>query len=695
MNEKQYQHWRLELDKEQILWLYFDKANESVNSISREVLEEFNQILDQVKSRDEIIGLVIRSGKSKGFVAGADLKQLSAFTNLDDVIAFIRYGQTLFDDLEKLKIPTVALIEGFCMGGGTELALACRYRIAENNDSTRIGLPEIMLGFHPGWGGTVRLPKLIGAPMAMDLILSGRAVRASAAKKMGLVDEAVAEREIVRAARDYIIKQPAPHRAKGWAAFSNSPLVRPFLANILRKKVAKKAKKEHYPGPYAVIDNWARQGVGNHDEAMITEANSIGELLLTNTPQNLIRVYQLSEQMKALGKNSDFKAKHIHVIGAGAMGGDIAAWCALRGMTVTLEDREAKYIAPAIKRAYALYKKKLKKPLKITPVMDRLIPDVDGKGAMTADVIIEAIYENLEAKQQLFTRLEAQAKPNAILATNTSSIPLDEINVNMKNPQRLVGIHFFNPVARMPLVEVVRSAITDPTVLAQALTFVVKIGRQPIEVKSSPGFLVNRVLVPYLMEAMLLLEEGVPAVVIDQVAADFGMPMGPIELADTVGLDICLSVGENLARHYEGKVPQHLIDIVKAGKLGRKSGQGFYNYKNGKIIKDKNTHSPIAKKEISQRLFDRMLNEAVACYREGIIDNLDLLDAGMIFGTGFAPFTGGPINYIKSQGVEKFTTELNHLMNKYDQRFKPDAGWAALADNNDSQEKPIKQTADE
>ena len=687
MSEKQYQNWRLELDQEKILWLYFDKANETVNSISRAVLEEFNQILDDVKSRDDIIGLVIRSGKAKGFIAGADLKQLSTFTNLDDVIAFIRYGQKLFDDLENLSIPTVALIEGFCMGGGTELALACRYRIAEDNDGTRIGLPEIMLGFHPGWGGTVRLPKLIGAPMAMDLILTGRPVRAKAAKKMGIIDEAVAEREIVRAARDYIIKKPAPHRASGWAAWSNSPLARPFLANILRKKVAKKAKKEHYPGPYAVIDNWARQGIANHDEAMITEANSIGELLLTNTPQNLIRVYQLSEKMKALGKNTDFKPKRVHVIGAGAMGGDIAAWCALRGMTVTLEDREAKYIAPAIKRAYALYKKKLKKRLKITPVMDRLIPDVDGKGATTADLIIEAIYENLEAKQKLFTRLEAQAKPGAILATNTSSIPLDEISEAMKEPQRLVGIHFFNPVSKMPLVEVVKGEKTDKDVIDKALAFVVRIGRQPIAVKSSPGFLVNRVLVPYLMEAMLLMEEGVPAGMIDKVATDFGMPMGPIELADTVGLDICFSVGENLARYYDGKVPQRLADTVKAGNLGRKTGKGFYNYKDGKLIREQNSNSPISKDEIRQRLFDRMLNEAVACYREGIIDDLGLLDAGMIFGTGFAPFTGGPINYIKSQGVEKFTKELQALMNKYDDRFKPDIGWESLfTDSDDKKE---------
>ena len=683
MMEQQYQHWHLGLDSEKILWLNFDRHNASVNSINREVLEELNQIIEAISIRDDIIGVVVRSGKDKGFIAGADVKQLSSFTNTDDAIAFIRYGQKTFDQLENLKIPTVALIEGFCMGGGTELALACRYRIAEASDGTRIGLPEIKLGFHPGWGGTVRLPKLIGAPLAMDLILSGRTISATAAKKIGLVDVVVPPRQAVRAARDYIFKQPAPHRASNLQSLTNSALVRPFLAKILRKQVAKKAKQKHYPAPYAVIDNWARQGIANHDEAMITEANSIGELLPTNTPQNLIRVFNLTEKMKALAKNSQFKPKRVHVIGAGTMGGDIAAWCALRGMIVTLEDREAKYIAPAIKRAYALYKKKLRKPLKITPVMDRLIPDISGRGVATADVIIEAIYENLEAKQALFARLEAEAKPDAVLATNTSSIPLDGINANMKDPQRLVGIHFFNPVAKMPLVEVVRGEKTDTQAIEKALAFVVKIGRQPIEVKSSPGFLVNRVLMPYMMEAMFLLEEGVPANIIDKAALDFGMPMGPVELADTVGLDVCRSVADNLTQHLGGHVPQRLIDIVDAGNFGRKTGKGFYTYKNGKPVKIKGVHSPISEEEIQQRLLNRMLNEAVACYREGIIDDLDLLDAGMIFGTGFAPFTGGPINHINAQGVEKLTAQLQILAEKYGERFVPDEGWKKLANINE------------
>lgn len=678
MKFNEYKNWRLTLDTDHILWLIFDKAGETVNSFNAEVLNELDALLDSIKGREDIAGLILRSGKSKGFIAGADIKQLSGFTEVDDAVAFIRHGQLVFDKLERLGIPSVALIDGFCMGGGLEIALACTYRIASDDESLRLGLPEVKLGIHPGWGGTVRLPRLIGAAKAMDLILSGRTISASAAKKMGVVDAVLPTRYLEKAARAFIIKKPDAHQATTGEKLSNSLLSRWILGSVIKRQLASKANEKHYPAPFAVLRNWREHGIGNHDEAMITEANSIGELLVTNTPRNLIRVFNLTEKMKGLAKNSDFKPKRVHVIGAGVMGGDIAAWCALRGMTVTLEDREAKFIAPAIKRAYELYKKVLKKPRPIAAAMDRLIPDVGGEGAKTADVIIEAIFENLEAKQALFKRLEAQAKPDAILASNTSSIPLDEINQAMTNPGRLVGIHFFNPVAKMPLVEVVRGEKTNTAIVNHALSFVVKIAKQPIEVKSHPGFLVNRVLLPYMLEAMTLFEEGVPAPLIDKVAVHFGMPMGPIELADTVGLDICLSVAKNLSQHFGGVVPERLVKMVADKKLGRKTNEGFYTYKKGKAIKGKVGTSSVDKVTIERRLIGRLLNEAVACYREGVITDLDLLDAGMIFGTGFAPFTGGPINYAKHIGIQEITSELTQLANQHGKRFIPDAGWAQI-----------------
>ena len=671
-----YKNFSLSVDQDNILWIIVDKQNESVNSFSRDVLEEFNLVLDDVIARDDIVGIVIRSGKPKGFIAGADIKQLSGFTDVHDAVNFVRYGQVLFDRLQRIKIPTVALIEGFCMGGGLEMSLACRYRVARDTEDTKIGLPEVMLGIHPGWGGTVRLPSLIGAPMAMDLMLSGRSISAKAAKKMGVVDAAVPARECEKAARYYILKRPSAHYPGVLGSLTNSFLVRPILGNIFRKKVSAKASPNHYPAPFAMIDNWVRHGVSNHDEAMITEANSIGELLLTQTPKNLIRVFNLSESMKGLAKDVSFKPKHIHVIGAGVMGGDIAAWCVLRGMTVTLEDREGKFLSASLARAAVLFKKKLKDRMKVRMAMDRLIPDVVGEGAKKADVIIEAIFENLEAKQHLFQRLEKEARPDAVLASNTSSIPLDEISSAMRSPERLVGIHFFNPVDKMPLVEVVKSDRTHSDTVKKALAFVVKISRQPIVVKSSPGFLVNRVLTPYLMESMTLLEEGVPAHVIDKAAVKFGMPMGPVELADTVGLDICLSVAKNLSKYHHTVIPERLIKMVEAGQLGRKSGSGFYTYKNGKRVKEKMKVLPtLDAQTIQQRLIGRMLNESVACLREHVIGDQDMLDAGMIFGTGFAPFTGGPLNYARSVGIDKIVSQLRELETQYGERFAPDAGW--------------------
>lgn len=379
--------------------------------------------------------------------------------------------------------------------------------------------------------------------------------------------------------------------------------------------------------------------------------------------------------MKALAKSADLKIKHVHVIGAGTMGGDIAAWCAFQGYKVTLQDREPKFIAPAIKRAYKFCEKKLKKPRPIQEVMDRLIPDPQGYGVANADLIIEAIFEDLKVKQDLFKSLEQRAKPTAILATNTSSIPLDEIGSALKNPERLVGIHFFNPVAMMPLVEVVKADKTDDAVVQQALAFVNKIGKFPIAVKSHPGFLVNRCLLPYMMEAMVILEEGVAGPSIDKAAKDFGMPMGPIELADTVGLDVCLHVAKNLCDAFGGTVPQKLVDMVESKQLGKKSGKGFYEYKDGKPVKGVPS---TVDQDVADRMIFRMLNETAACLREGVITDADLLDAGMIFGTGFAPFRGGPMQFARDYGIDSIISRFNELADKYGDRFKPDAQWKQL-----------------
>lgn len=665
-------HWTAEVDADNIIWLGFGRQDAHVNTINDEVLDELNILLQGALKRDDLKGLVIYSTKEKGFIAGADVKTFTELSDPNKLVAFLQKGQTVFSRLEALPIPTVAMIDGFCMGGGLELALACTYRIASDSKDTRLGLPEVLLGIHPGWGGTVRLPKLIGGFNALSqVMLTGSGIPAKKAKNLGIVDDVVPLRQLKRATVHYIAHKPPKHMPGFVQAMSNKTWIKGILANIMRRQVAKKVMEAHYPAPFAIINLWEKEGAFN-DRAYLKEIDSIEQLVTKNaTSSHLIRAFLLRERMKALAKQSDFVAHHVHVIGAGVMGGDIAAWCALRGIHVTLQDQSYDRIAPAIARAQILFQKKCREPRLVQAAMDRLIPDPDGHGVGRADVIIEAVFENLDIKQIIMKSIESRAKATAIIATNTSSIPLDEISQSMKKPQRLVGIHFFNPVSRMELIEVVSSAKTSDQIAHAACAFVNQIGRLPLPVKSNPGFLVNRVLMPYLMECVQLLEEGYSAESIDHAARHFGMMMGPVELADTVGMDVCLAVAKNLTAHFGGTVPQTLIDLVTAGKLGKKTGQGFYQYKDDKPIKQPTT-SQEKNVDIANRLILRMVNEAAACLREGVVADADLLDAGMIFGTGFAPFRGGPMHYAQQFGRDQLNQLFATLETAHGVRFKAD-----------------------
>lgn len=665
-----YKHWEMSTDADGIIWLGMNREKATVNSINNAVLDEFNGLLQEISHITTATGLIIYSLKNKGFIAGADVNTFSKFKTPAEVVDFLRKGQAVFSRLEMLPIPTVAMIDGFCMGGGLELALACDYRIATDSSDTRLGLPEVMLGIHPGWGGTIRLPRLIGGFHALsDVILTGAAIPAAKAKKLGLIDDAVPYRQLKRAAVYYIKNKPAKHKPGFIKSLTHYAWIRTLIAKLLRHEVAKKVRQNHYPAPFAVIDLWEKEG-GFDERAYLKEADSVEQLITHgDTSANLIRAFLLRERMKGFAKDSHFKAQHVHVIGAGVMGGDIAAWCALRGLQVTLQDQSYEKIAPAIKRANELFTKKLRKPRLIQAAMDRLLPDPDGYGVSRADVIIEAVFENIEVKQAIMKQVETYAKSDAIIATNTSSIPLDEMNLVMNNPERLVGIHFFNPVSKMELVEVVSSTKTSKAIAEASCAFVNQIGRLPLPVKSSPGFLVNRVLMPYLMECVQLLEEGYSPEAIDDAAKSFGMVMGPVELADTVGMDVCLAVAENLTSHFGGTVPSTLRDMVAAGKLGRKSGQGFYRYVNGKPVKQKQSNVK-PDMEIADRLILRMVNEAAMCLREGVVADADLLDGGMIFATGFAPFRGGPLHYAKHFGLNKLNELFARLETQYGERFK-------------------------
>jgi 3-hydroxyacyl-CoA dehydrogenase/enoyl-CoA hydratase/3-hydroxybutyryl-CoA epimerase len=639
-----YRHWKLDTDGDGIVWLSFDKAESSTNVLSADVVAELDRILDELNERKPR-GLIIRSAKESGFIAGADVEEFTRIKDADDAMRLVRRGWDLCNKLAALPFPTLALVNGFCMGGGVEISLACRYRIAVDQPGTRFALPEVMLGIMPAWGGVMRLPRMVGPTAALDMLLTGRAVDARRAKRMGLVDATVPPRVQENSARMMLLEAPRPRALPLFQRFMGSALMRPIVASMARKQVAKRASPDHYPAPYAIIELWRRFDGDPFAPRPEDPASVIG-LVEGDTAHNLIRIFFLQERMKALAKDSDFKAARIHVVGAGVMGGDIAAWCAMRGLTVTLQDQSPERIAPAMKRAADLFKRRLRDKPRIRDALDRLIADVAGDGARHADVIIEAIFENLDAKRSLFAKLEAAAKPEAVLASNTSSLKLADIGANFKNPSRLVGIHFFNPVPQLQLVEVVAGASTDAEVAKKAAAFVRQIDKLPLPVKDSPGFLVNRVLGPYIDQALRMVDEGVAPETLDAAAVGFGMPMGPIELADTVGLDICLAVGKELAGE-NAEVPKKLAELVAGGNLGRKTGRGFYAWKDGKARKGSRRAVPDG---LSAKLLAPYLREARAAVAEGIVADADLADAGLIFGTGFAPFRGGPMNYLKEQG---------------------------------------------
>jgi 3-hydroxyacyl-CoA dehydrogenase / enoyl-CoA hydratase / 3-hydroxybutyryl-CoA epimerase len=648
--EASYLNWRLQ-QKEHILWLYFDKKNSSSNNLDKKVLTELSSIIKGITHNESVQGLIITSDKPNGFIVGADIQTISKLKTKEEIFEFIRQGQKVFDELAALNISTVALINGLCLGGGLELALACDYRIAIDDNKIRLGLPEVLLGIHPGWGGTVRLPRLLGGPAALELILTGKTITPYVAAKLGLIDQLVPSRQAERAASYYAstkIKKKNPFFALHWKKITNQHWMRNIITKIVRRRLNAKVNPKHYPAPYAALHLWQQYGITK--KAFLHEAMSLSELALTPTANHLIRVFFLRERLKKLGKKDATCFKHVHVIGAGTMGGDIAAWCAMQGLHVTLQDREAKYIAPAMTRAYTLFQKRLKTPRAIQAAMDRLLPDLAGYGIRRADIIIEAIFEDLMVKQNLFRQLEKQIKSDALLASNTSSIVLEDIQQGLQHPERLIGLHFFNPVAKMPLVEVVQSAISAPDIIEKGLAFVHQINRLPLPVKSSPGFLVNRLLMPYLMQSVLLLQTGIPAPVIDKAAVDFGMPMGPLELADTVGLDICLAVAKILSQSLGSVVPEGLEKMVANKDLGRKTGKGFYRYKKGKPIKEKIPEDYKAPTNLADSLIQPMIDEAKKCLEEKVVADSDLIDAGIIFGAGFAPFRGGLMQYAKEQG---------------------------------------------
>ncbi len=664
--------WRLEMDEHQVGWLHFDTPDAAVNTLSRRALEQLNEIIGEIE-QGSLKGVVILSDKRGGFIAGADVREFTSINRESEAEELMSHARGVFARLEGLSIPTVAMIHGHCLGGGLELALACRYRVAREEAS--LGFPEVLLGIFPGFGGSVRSIRRVGILTAMTMMLSGRPLHAKRAAKVGLVDAAVPGRQLRRAVLHFIEHQPKQRRPSiGVRLLEMAPL-RPLVAAQLKRKTAERVNPDHYPAPFTLIDLWKKHG-GNSEEMFRREGESVSSLLVGATAQNLVRVFFLQERMKSFGKRAPKSVGHLHVIGAGVMGGDIAAWCALQGIQVTLQDRHLEPVAAVIARAERLFRKKLHNPRDRQAALDRLIPDLDGEGIRTADIVLEVIIEDLDIKRALYREIEPRMRPDAILATNTSSIPIDQLAEGLSRPERIVGIHFFNPVAKMKLVEVVAGSISSDKSLQGAAGFVTQIRRLPLPVKSSPGFLVNRILMPYLMESVQMVGEGITPDEIDRIALEFGMPMGPIELADTVGLDVCVAVARELSEVTGDKVPSQLLQWVEEGRLGRKSGHGFYRYKKGqRVDKRDNGGSSGESALILDRMVLRIVNEALRCLDEGVVESGDLLDAGMVFGTGFAPFRGGVIQYIRQRGKENIEKRLLELEQTLGDRFQRVPGW--------------------
>jgi 3-hydroxyacyl-CoA dehydrogenase/enoyl-CoA hydratase/3-hydroxybutyryl-CoA epimerase len=644
------QDWRFAIDFEGIAWAVIDRKGESMNSLGRRPIEELGEIVKAVEAAaasGEAKGLVLMSGKERSFIAGADIREFEGFDTEAKIKEVVRQTLELFDRVERLPVPVVAAIHGYCLGGGLELALACSYRIADREEGTRLGFPEVKLGIFPGLNGTVRSIQLAGPMDAMTAMLTGRMLRPTAAKAIGLVDQLVPTHHNLRwAARKAVLQKRRSKGAPWWKRLMLKQPVRGMLAKQMRAKTAAKVREEHYPAPFRLIELFEHYG-DDPISMRIAETEMFTPLMASEASRNLRRVFKLSEMLKDEAPKDGFKPLRVHVVGAGTMGGDIAAWCVVSGMQASLQDLDEAQIAKALARAKGLFKRNLRSPLAIDAAVARLIADPKGKHVKHADVVLEAIVERLDIKQKLFQQLEKEVKPGAVLATNTSSLRLEDIAKPLADPGRLVGLHFFNPVAQLPLVEVVRGEGTREAEVRKACAFVTAINKLPLIVKSCSGFLVNRVLAPYMMEAVRRYQQGEPREKIDQAAMKFGMPMGPLELMDMVGLDIADHVHEEL--NLAPKTDNLLTSLVKQGKLGKKTGEGFYVWEQGKPKREEAHYDDAELERLGRELVKPMLDEAERALADNIVASADHVDAGVIFGTGFAPFRGGPLNYRRTQ----------------------------------------------
>jgi 3-hydroxyacyl-CoA dehydrogenase/enoyl-CoA hydratase/3-hydroxybutyryl-CoA epimerase len=679
---------RLAARDDGICLVMFDRPGSSANIFDLRTLDELAQELEFIERQTELKGVIFVSTKRSVFIAGLDLNLVLEITSTAKARSLIERGQAVMNRIAALRIPTVAAVHGAAVGGGYELCLACDYRIASPDHATKIGLPETKIGLLPGWGGSTRLPRLISLPKALDIILGGKTVPAKLALKLGMVDE-VSPAECLIAAAVRKIKLGKPDRSRHW--LTNNRLVAAVIEPQVRKRLLKKTRG-HYPAVLKALEV-ATRGISRTVEASLAlERDGIIELMQTDVCRNLINVFFLQERARkrtlSVGVSMiDPKlVARTAVIGAGVMGAGIAQWISARKLPVILRDINTEQVGKGMATIAKLYRDGVKRHLltahEARAGMDRVHPAPMEVPLHHADIVIEAAVENLELKKKIFQRLDELVSPDTVLATNTSALPISEMAAGTRHPERVVGLHFFNPVHRMQLVEVIAARQTAPEVLQRALRFAQQIGKLPVVVKDSPGFLVNRILMPYLIEAGNLFEAGAKIEDLDEVMLDFGMPMGPMRLLDEVGLDVALHVAETLATHFGDrmKVPDCVRKMTGAGLLGRKSGNGFYLHEKSKEAKTNSQISTyvlsqqaraISREELQERMVFLMVNEAVRCLEEQIVTDPADVDFAMIMGTGFAPFRGGPLRYTDTVGAARLVGAMNHLVASGRAHFEP------------------------